>query len=344
VDRWLGASQIGFGFGALAVGADIIIAEALLARGAELHVVLPVGRASYFAQSVDLVGGAWRERFSACMEQAASVSEVTHLSGGFEPLTVALAGDRSMGAAVLNARMLESRAAQLIIADDGEGPYGSGRYTARDALRWKARGHDQHVIICPRSSIVGASGHRGPEQPVPSRRLAAMLHLALAGTERLADADWPLVEENLFRPLRAALSALPEAPFLSRGLANTRILAFDDVLPACDAAQTAMAFMAGLDLKALGLPTHIALTIGGHYGIAHASPDGDDLYGAAVIQSERVAALAHPGSFTVTENFANALAFQTGAETIAEYVGDLEGPKDSDSHRLFAIKSSLPKL
>jgi tetratricopeptide (TPR) repeat protein len=37
----------GFGFGALAAGADLVIAEVLLARGAELHVVLPAGRAAF---------------------------------------------------------------------------------------------------------------------------------------------------------------------------------------------------------------------------------------------------------------------------------------------------------
>ncbi|MFT4252223.1 MAG: adenylate cyclase, partial [Caulobacter sp.] len=43
----LRAERIGFGYGGLAAGADILWAEALLAAGAELHVVAPVSLASY---------------------------------------------------------------------------------------------------------------------------------------------------------------------------------------------------------------------------------------------------------------------------------------------------------
>ena len=42
VDAYLIERDVGFGYGSLASGADIIVAEALLARGAELHVTLPI--------------------------------------------------------------------------------------------------------------------------------------------------------------------------------------------------------------------------------------------------------------------------------------------------------------
>src|SRR5262249_9036366 len=41
------ARGIGYGFGALASGADILFAEALIAHGAELHVVLPLPAESF---------------------------------------------------------------------------------------------------------------------------------------------------------------------------------------------------------------------------------------------------------------------------------------------------------
>src|SRR5262249_909104 len=43
---------VGFGYGSLASGADILFAEALLARGAELHAVLPFEREEFKAVSV----------------------------------------------------------------------------------------------------------------------------------------------------------------------------------------------------------------------------------------------------------------------------------------------------
>ena len=52
VDRWMDERSIGFGFGALAAGGDILLAEAILARGGELHVVLPIGIDAFVAQSI----------------------------------------------------------------------------------------------------------------------------------------------------------------------------------------------------------------------------------------------------------------------------------------------------
>jgi tetratricopeptide (TPR) repeat protein len=54
--------QIGYGFGALAAGADILIAEALLEAGAELHLILPAPIAVFRDASVARFGGDWAPR------------------------------------------------------------------------------------------------------------------------------------------------------------------------------------------------------------------------------------------------------------------------------------------
>ena len=58
----LDEEKVHFGYGALAAGADIIVAEALVARGAELHAVLPGGPEAFAAVSVDPFGKGWRRR------------------------------------------------------------------------------------------------------------------------------------------------------------------------------------------------------------------------------------------------------------------------------------------
>jgi hypothetical protein len=77
VDMILAANRIGFGFGALDAGADIVIAEALLAHGAELHLVLPVARDAFEVQSVAPYGARWAARFHACYAAALSVQTAT---------------------------------------------------------------------------------------------------------------------------------------------------------------------------------------------------------------------------------------------------------------------------
>ena len=104
----------GFGYGALAAGADIIAAEALLAMDAELHVVLPSSRAEFCRTSVVPFGQDWTGRFDALCDAAHSL---TLCNNGSETSRagIALAEYQAMGMAVLKASRLESRALALRI-------------------------------------------------------------------------------------------------------------------------------------------------------------------------------------------------------------------------------------
>lgn len=59
--------------GALAAGADIVIAELLLEADIPLHVHLPLAPAEFLDASVAPSGDAWRERYIACVERAQTI-------------------------------------------------------------------------------------------------------------------------------------------------------------------------------------------------------------------------------------------------------------------------------
>ncbi|WP_162409734.1 Crp/Fnr family transcriptional regulator [Acuticoccus sediminis] len=70
--------NVGSLYVSLACGADIVLAEAALARGAELHVVMPFSIADFRAASV-AIGDAdgeegWNNRFDACLAKAATIT------------------------------------------------------------------------------------------------------------------------------------------------------------------------------------------------------------------------------------------------------------------------------
>ncbi|MEI9985099.1 MAG: hypothetical protein WDN69_19040 [Aliidongia sp.] len=65
--------RVGAAFGALASGADILAAEAVLTRGVELHIVLPFGPRRFKAEAVAPSGGDWERRFDAAVRRATSV-------------------------------------------------------------------------------------------------------------------------------------------------------------------------------------------------------------------------------------------------------------------------------
>ena len=104
----------GFGYGALAAGADIIAAEALLVGGAELHVVLPSSQAEFCRTSVAPFGQDWTARFDAL---CAAAHSVTICNDGSETTRagIALADYQAMGLAVSNANRLESHAVAMRI-------------------------------------------------------------------------------------------------------------------------------------------------------------------------------------------------------------------------------------
>jgi hypothetical protein len=107
----------GFGYGALAAGADIIAAEALLANGAELHIVLPSAAPEFCRTSVAPFGSEWVARFDALCDAAHSI---TLCNGDSETSRagIALADYQAMGMAVATAALLETRAVALRIAPE----------------------------------------------------------------------------------------------------------------------------------------------------------------------------------------------------------------------------------
>ncbi|HYG30050.1 MAG TPA: hypothetical protein VD887_07535 [Allosphingosinicella sp.] len=107
--------RIGFGYGALAAGSDIIVAEALLAAGAQLHVVLPSDAESFARCSVDPYGADWRRRFDAALAAAASVYPVRPLGVLPGSATVEHADEVAAGMARLNAERLLAGFGELVV-------------------------------------------------------------------------------------------------------------------------------------------------------------------------------------------------------------------------------------
>ncbi|ATW03142.1 hypothetical protein CHN51_05975 [Sphingorhabdus sp. YGSMI21] len=184
IDAIIAREQPGFGFGALAAGADILIAEALHRAGVELHVILPYPVDRFRELSVAPFGGHWLARFDALVEAAARLDVLAELPDEEERsigVAVELADLVAMGQCVRNAGVLQSRPKALTITGIGDAP-------RHQHLVWAETGHDQFAISVARKadhqSITGLSDEE-------TREVAAIL--------RVEDLD------------RDVLSQLPEA-------------------------------------------------------------------------------------------------------------------------------------
>src|SRR6185312_14775473 len=106
IHSFIERERIGFGYGALAAGADILIAESLLEVGAELHLVLPASEKLFREASVTGVGSGWTRRFDTVLKAAATVRFITQDCDLLSPLAIRLAAEISMGAAAMQANLL----------------------------------------------------------------------------------------------------------------------------------------------------------------------------------------------------------------------------------------------
>ncbi len=124
--------DIGFGFGALAAGGDILFAEALLEQGAELHLVLPCDIDLFKRESVIPFGDGWEQRFDDCFAQASSVRIVTQDGDWPDKKMNRLSGLSAMGKAILKGQSLSVEPLQILILNETDSP----SYTATHAQDW----------------------------------------------------------------------------------------------------------------------------------------------------------------------------------------------------------------
>ena len=290
LDELWAQRPIGFAWGALAAGTDIIIAEALIARGAALHVVLPCPPVQFEAQSVTPAGADWTPRYRALLNAAASIrSAADSASSVHDPLATAHAGELAIGGALNNAAMLSSTAGQLIVTDE----HGGGVNTARQAELWRAGHGAQHRLTVPRDAKVEALFP--PEQPDPARLL--VVHLAI-GLDALS-APAALTSAHLTAltaPISAVLAELPA------GCVRASPEGWDAVLSDLPLALAAIARLNALGTAAVG--AHLAI------GSVLRDPASAALvpYGPAPALARRLSALAVAGTALASDALAVTMA------------------------------------
>jgi tetratricopeptide (TPR) repeat protein len=303
--------RIGFGYGALAAGADIIVAEALIDRGAVLHIVLPGTVDGFAAVSVDPHGPAWRRRFDAALAAAETVRTVEPGERRPDETMIALADEVAMGAALINARSLASEAVQLLIMpDDASGADGA---SARSRDAWARMGGRQTVLRAPRERVDLPSD----DAKIIARYRAAVLAVRVAREDRQAGLDM----------LKTALEQCPGPDLAPIFNGEDVVLAYNDV------AQAALAATILADE---------ARNVGGQYGIAERVRDpftgSARLTGRALELARAAADSAPPGTACITEDFAAALAVTAPDTFRSEFVGELSSVTGEAPIGLFALK------
>ncbi len=339
VDAVLDEEDIGFAYGALACGADIIAAEALLDRGVELNVILPFEEEDFLAQSVLPGGPGWEARFRNCRARAKRTIFSSPMAYFGNPDQYGYSSRMAMGLTRLRAEHLAAEPIQLAIWDGlaPEGPAGTGA----DVLAWQQAGGRTR-------SVDPGAVTRGLARPAPrivttsERALAAILFTDFEGFSKLSEVVLPEFWDGVMKIIADVLDAHGDL-VVSRNSWGDALYGVMSSAPA--AAEIALQLQDALDqfdYGRLGLKGKGGrMRIGAHYGPAYRAIDHItgriNFYGNEVSMAARIEPVTPTGAVFVTEPFAAILALEAPDRFVCRYVGRIQLAKGYGSYPMYRL-------
>lgn len=333
--RQIKEERVGFAYGALAAGSDILIAEMLLEVGAELHIVLPFTEVDFLAQSVAPAGDTWVDRYHACKAAATTVTFASSMSymGGMDQFAY---GSRvTMGMAKVRARQLHAEAIQLVIVEDR----GTGTLSGSDTVAWGATGSRSVVVTAP--ILTRPVMPPPPPKSTVERGTFGIMFTDYPGFSKLDERVLPLFWEEVM--VRAAQTLGDYGDFIRQGntWGDAIFAVFQDAPTSAAAALDLCEQLAQVDCKALGVREGTAMRIALHYGATYVGYDPvgrrTNYYGNEVALAARIEPVTPSGSVYVTEPFAAVLEMEHDHPFDCNYVGKIELPKGYGTFPLYRL-------
>jgi tetratricopeptide (TPR) repeat protein len=330
-----------YSYGSLASGADILWAEALIAQGAELHVVLPFARGEFVAASVAPAGPAWVERFDRCLAAASAVSYATEDAFLGDDELFRYGSELAMGLALLRAHYLDTEARQLAVWDGAPADGAAG--TAIDVATWQRQ--DRPVtVISPNglSESANAKTARRTSAPSTGRVVRALLFADVKGFSKLSDEQLPRFADRILGAFAAVLEAHGASVCYRNTWGDGVYVVLSDAASAAPCALDLQAAMDAIDLEAEALPPHLALRLAVHVGPVFRVEDpvvrAPSFMGSHVSRTARIEPVTPPGTVYVTEPFAAALVLAGREEFLCDYVGHMPAAKDFGRLRMYRLR------
>lgn len=346
--------NVGFAYGSLASGADILWAEALLARDVEVHIVLPFALAEFVACSVAPSGHSWVERFSRCLERAASVTYGTSDAFLGDDVLYRYCSEIAMGLTMVRARWLDAEVHQFALWDGKPARGEAG--TAIDVALWQSTGHPVTVVRPPGVDDPPVVGD-APVASIPvvtldhgdatvhtrsGRVIRAMLFADVRGFSKLTDEQLPLFAQYVFGPFAEVLDRYREVVEYSNTWGDALYAVISDAVSAAACALDLQEAIEHLAPAAVGLPADLALRLGGHVGPIFPVTDlilkRRSFVGSHVNRTARIEPVTPPGAVYVTSPFAAALELTAGHPFACDYVGHRPAAKDYGSLRMYRLR------
>lgn len=347
---------IGFAYGSLACGSDLLFAEACLERGIELNVVLPFAMDEFKRLSVERGGPGWMERFERCLVKTRSLTYATESEYLGDEMLFAYGSQLAMGLALLRAQNLEADALQLAVWDGEESSGRAG--TSVDVAAWTSRRRRSEIVDLNASPV---TGKRLPTYAVGSddgsrvltawkygdvtRELHAIMFGDVVGFSHVPERLLPVFQRIFMGKISETLDTFGKQVLYrnSWGDAVYAIVATPEAGARCAIAiQTALK---ELNMRQLGFTHPLELRLAVHYGPIFRGRDfltkSETFFGAHVTRAARIEPVTPPGEVYVTEAMAAALALSGESSVRPEYVGNTQLAKNYGSLKMYVLRPEV---
>lgn len=334
--------NVSVGFGPLACGADILVAEALLARGAELNVVLPFAEDDFIAESVLCGGAAWLPRFHACRAAAAAVHFATPGAYVGDDNQFAYNTRLAMGLAALRADAIGAEEVQLAVVSDEFASLSLTGIagTVADIAIWRGLGRE--TVAIPAGPVPRDLKFPAHEPVGGARReIRSILFADYKGFSRLGERELPLFMDAVMGRIGALLDQFGAHVEFRNSWGDAIYAVIDQPRVAAQIAVALQERLADLPASLVPPGAEAGMRIGVHYGPIWAGTDrvtGQPLwYGGEVNRTARIEPVTPVGGVYCTETFAAALLVEGCTDCTFERVGRVSLPKNFGEVELYRL-------
>lgn len=338
IDAALDEHKAGYAYGSIAAGADILIAETVLRRGGELHIILPCALPDFIEQSLRPAGEQWVARAEACLRDAKSVTHASTLEYVSDPSLFGYGAAVAMGLARLKAQHLAAHCFQLAIWDGTEGgEVGTGA----DIRLWRSRGGEVHVID-PGGVDRGYPRPQAGARPSLPRRTAAILFTDYAGFSQLTESNYPVFDREIMGRIAKVLKTHKNKVLARNTWGDALYTVLDGAIAGAEFALDLQRVLNEYDPAGLGLARDKGgMRIALHYGSVYESRDLvtglPNFLGNEVARAARIEPVTPPGDVYVTEPFAAMIALHAPDRFHCRYVGQVDLAKKYGTFPMYRL-------
>jgi len=305
--------KVSVAFGPLACGADIVIAEAVLDRGAQLNVVLPFCKEDFIEESVLCGGKGWLSRFEACLQAASSVHYSTLGDFVADDNQFAYCTLYAMGLAILRSEEIGGEAVQISVVQDEFASYSASGIagTKADMRLWQALGRE--TVCIPAGNV--PRNLRFPERaPIGAgtrREIRSIVFADYKGFSRIGERDLPIFMNEVMGRIANVLQSFGDHIEFRNTWGDAVYAVVDQPAIAASVAMRLQDELADLPAAIVPDGDEAGMRIGVHYGPVWVGTDritGTRLwYGGEVNRTARIEPITPVGGVYCTESFAAAL-------------------------------------